>query len=119
MVKENEKLTVKHLWEPWEKEFLPAISSEIESVKVQLQWQITTVNEWLQNIEQKKSSLSSKYDNLLEATQGANQNNTRIREVAKGLVKVARTYLYARWLCFWITFFGGNDLTAFCDFWHP
>ena len=100
MVKENEKLTVKHLRELWEKEFLPAIQSEIESVKVQLQSQIATVNERLQNIEQKQSSLSSKYDNLLEATQGANQKTTRAREVAKGFVKVARTYLYARWLCF-------------------
>ena len=96
MVKENEKLTVKHLRELWEKESLPAIQSEIEAVKVQFQSQIATVNERLQNIEQKKSSLSSKYDNLLKATQGANQNNTRAREVAKGLVKVACTYLYAR-----------------------
>ena len=100
MVKENEKLTVKHLRELWEKEFLPAIQSEIESVKVQLQSQIATVNERLQNIEQKQSSLSSKCDNLLEATQGANQKNTRAREVAKGFVKVVRTYLYARRLCF-------------------
>ena len=94
MVKENEKLTVKHLWELWEKEFLPAIQSEIESVKVQLQSQIATVNERLQTIEQKQSLLSSKYDNQLEATQGANQKNTRAREFAKGFVKVARTYIY-------------------------
>ena len=68
-------------------------------------------------LRKKQSSLSSKYDNLLEATQGANQKNTRAREVAKGFVKVARiTYLCAPWLCFWITFFGGNDLTAFYDF---
>ena len=33
--------------------------------------------------------------------------------------KVAQTYLYARWLCFLITFFGRNDLTDFHDFWHP
>ena len=30
--------------------------------------------------------------------------------------KVARTYLYARWLCFWIAFFGRKDLTVFYDF---
>ena len=34
-------------------------------------------------------------------------------------VKVARTYLLARWLCFLIAFFGRNDLTDFYDFWHP
>ena len=44
MVKDNEQLTVKHLRELWEKEFLPAIKSEIEAVKVQLQSQIATVN---------------------------------------------------------------------------
>ena len=33
--------------------------------------------------------------------------------------KVARTYLYACWLCFWIAFFGRKDLTDFYDFWHP
>ena len=37
----------------------------------------------------------------------------------QGPFKVARTYLYARWLCFWIAFFGRNDLTDFHDFWHP
>ena len=58
MVKKNEQLTVKHLRELWEKEFLPAIKSEIEASKVQLQSQIATVNERLQNIEQKQSSLS-------------------------------------------------------------
>ena len=41
--------------------------------KVQFQSQIATVNERLQNIEQKQSSLSSKYDKLLEATQGVSQ----------------------------------------------
>ena len=29
--------------------------------------------------------------------------------------KVARTYLYARWLCFWIAFFGRKDLTDFYE----
>ena len=33
--------------------------------------------------------------------------------------KVAWTYLFARWLCFWITFSGRNDLTDFHDLWHP
>ena len=66
---------------------MPAIKTEIEAVKVQLQSQIATVNERLQNIEQKQSSLSSKYDKLLEATQGANQKNTRAGEVAEGFVK--------------------------------
>ena len=33
--------------------------------------------------------------------------------------KVARTYLFARRLCFWITFSGRNDLTDFHDLWHP
>ena len=95
MVKENEKLTVKYLRELREKEFLPAIQFEIEAVKVQLQSQIAIVNERLQNIEQKQSSLSSKCDNLLEATQGANQKNTRAGEVAKAfVVKVARTYMF-------------------------
>ena len=32
---------------------------------------------------------------------------------------MARTYLHARWLCFWIAFFGKNGLTDFYDFWHP
>lgn len=58
MVKKKEQLTVKHLRELWEKEFLPAIKSEIEAGKVQLQSHIATVNERLQNIEQKQSSLS-------------------------------------------------------------
>ena len=57
-----------------------AITSEIEAAKVQLQSQIATLNERLQNIEQKQSSLSSKYDTLLEATQGANQ---KIQELEK------------------------------------
>ena len=34
-------------------------------------------------------------------------------------VKVARTYLYARYLCFLIAFFGRDNLTDFYDFWHP
>ena len=34
-------------------------------------------------------------------------------------LKVARAYLFARWLCFWIAFFGRNSLTDFYDFWHP
>jgi len=72
-MKDNEQLTIKHLRELWEEEVLPAIKSEIEAVKVQLQLQIVIVNEHLQNIEQKQSSLSSKYDNLLVATQGANK----------------------------------------------
>ena len=38
---------------------------------------------------------------------------------AQGPVMVARTYLFARWLFFWIGFFGRNDLTDFYDFWHP
>ena len=59
---------------------MPASKSKIEAVKVQLQSQFATVNECLQNIEQKRSSLSSKYDNLLEATQGANQ---KIQELEK------------------------------------
>ena len=33
-----------------------------------------------------------------------------------GPVKVAWTYLYPRWLFFWIVFFGSNDLTNFSDF---
>ena len=32
---------------------------------------------------------------------------------------MARTYLHARWLCFWIAFFGRNGLNDFHDFWHP
>ena len=35
------------------------------------------------------------------------------------LLKVARTDLFACWLCFWIGFFGRHDLTDFYDFWHP
>ena len=80
MAKDNKHLTVKHLQELWEKDFLPAIKSEIEGVKLQLQSQIAIVNEHLQNIEQKQSSLSSKYDNLLVATQGANH---KIQELEK------------------------------------
>ena len=30
-------------------------------------------------------------------------------------MKVARTYLYARWLCFLIPFFGRNDSTDFYE----
>ena len=71
MVKENQQLGVKHLRQLWEKEFLPAIKSEISAVEVQLQSQIATVNERLQNIEQKQSSLSPNYNNLLEITQAA------------------------------------------------
>ena len=32
------------------------------------------------------------------------------------VIKVARTYLFALWLCFWIGFFDRNDLTDFRDF---
>ena len=35
------------------------------------------------------------------------------------LLKVAQTDLFARWLCFWIGFFGRHDLTDFYDLWHP
>ena len=77
---------VKHLQELWEKDFLPAIKSEIEGVKLQLQSQIAIVNEHLQNIEQKQSSLSSKYDNLLVATQGANHKNHKIQELEKSWI---------------------------------
>ena len=80
MVKDNEQLNVKRVRELWEKEFLPAIKSEIEAVKVQFQSQIATVNKRLQYIEQNQSSLSSKYDNLLVATQGGNQ---KIQELEK------------------------------------
>ena len=52
MAKGNVQLTVENLRELCEKEFLPAIKSEIEAVKVQLQSQIATVNERLQNIHQ-------------------------------------------------------------------
>ena len=40
-----------------------------------------------------------------------------LNEAVKQL-KVARTYLYTRWLCFSVAFFGRNDLTDFHDFWH-
>ena len=33
--------------------------------------------------------------------------------------KVARSYLYARWLCFWFAFFRMKDSTDFYDFLHP
>ena len=45
---------------------------------------------------------------------GCAYKNTESRHL-----KVARTYLYARRLCFWIAFFGRNDLTDFYEFWHP
>lgn len=86
MAKDNEQLTVKHLRGLWEKEFLSAIKSEIEAVKVQIQLQIAIVNERLQNIEQKQSSLSSKYDNLLAATQGANQKIQELEKSRKDLL---------------------------------
>ena len=35
------------------------------------------------------------------------------------IFKVARTYLYACWLCFWFAFFRMKDSTDFYDFWHP
>ena len=34
----------------------------------------------------------------------------------QNLFKVARTYLYARWLCFLIVFFGKNSSTDFYEF---
>lgn len=37
----------------------------------------------------------------------------------EGVLMVARTCLYACWICFWIAFFSRNDLTDFYDFWHP
>ena len=64
---------MKQLRKLWQNEFLPAIKSEIDTVKVQLHSQIATINERLQNIEQAQSSLSSKYNNLLEATQSVNR----------------------------------------------
>ena len=50
-------ITVKQLRVLWKSEFLPAIKSKIEAVKVQLHSQITTINERLQNIEQTQSLL--------------------------------------------------------------
>ena len=50
-------VTVKQSRELWKSEFLPAIKSEIEAVKVQLHTQITIINERLQNIEQTQSLL--------------------------------------------------------------
>ena len=35
------------------------------------------------------------------------------------LVKVARSYLYASWLCFWFAFFRMKDSTDLYDFLHP
>ena len=43
----------------------------------------------------------------------------RQRQGKRNWLKVAWTYLFVRWLCFWIGFFGRNDLTDFYDFWHP
>ena len=43
----------------------------------------------------------------------------RQRKGKPNWVKVVRTNLFVRWLCFWIGFFGRNDLTYFYDFWHP
>ena len=37
----------------------------------------------------------------------------------KKSLKVARSYLYACWLCFWFAFFRTKDLTDFYDFLHP
>ena len=34
-------------------------------------------------------------------------------------VKVAKTYLYASWLCFLIISFSRKNLTDFYDLWHP
>ena len=88
MVKDNEQLTVKHLRELWKEELLPAIKFEIEAVKIQLQSQIEIVNGRLQNIEQKQSLLSSKYDNLLVATQGANQKIQELEKSRKDLLNI-------------------------------
>ena len=63
MAKGNVQLTVENLRELCEKEFLTTIKSEIEAVKVQKS---------KKKHSSKQSSLSSKYDNLLVATQGAN-----------------------------------------------
>ena len=87
-MKDNEQLTVKLLRELWKEEFLPAIKFEIEAVKVQLQSQIEFVNGRLQNIEQKQSLLSSKYDNLLVATQGANQKIQELEKSRKDLLNI-------------------------------
>lgn len=59
MVKDSDQLTAKQSRELWKSEFLPAIKSEIEAVKVQLHSQITTINERLENIEQTRSLLLS------------------------------------------------------------
>ena len=40
----------------------------------------------------------------------------KISLVSQMNFEVARTYLYARWLCFWTAFFGREDLTDFYDF---
>ena len=88
MVEDNEQLTVKHLRELWKEGFLPAIKFEIEAVKVQLQSQIEIVNGRLQNIEQKQSLLSSKYDNLLVATQGANKKIQELEKSRKDLLNI-------------------------------
>ena len=48
-----------------------------------------------------------------------NKVNTDTKEYAMVSIKVARTYLYARWLCFSVAFFGKKDLTDFYYFWHP
>ena len=42
-----------------------------------------------------------------------------ISSIILDLINMARNYLYARWLCFSIAFFGKKDLTDFYYFWHP
>ena len=71
------------------KSFCPLFSLKLSQLKY------ATVNERLQNIEQKQSSLSSKYDNLLEATQGVNQKIQELQKSPKDLLRWSET-IYMR-----------------------
>ena len=72
----------------------------------------------LWNIPEQRESFNSRSAELIKIVQ-ARRRLLLLSKTMRVLFEVARTYLYARWLYFWIAIFGRNDLTDFHDFWHP
>ena len=82
--------------------------------------------------ERSRSDLAKQLWNIPEQRESFNSRSAESRKIVQArrrllllskttrvLFEEARTYLYARWLYFWIAIFGRNNLTDFHDFWHP
>ena len=72
----------------------------------------------LWNIPEQREFFNSRSAELIKIVQ-ARRRLLLLSKTMRVVFEVARTYLYGRWLYFWIAIFGRNDLTDFHDFWHP